>query len=105
MKTGVRSQKFGNTRRFFVLLLPSFSGGKYKASRKPSEEGVSLIEALVGIMIITLVLSASAPPILLAAATRIQNQRAEQAMQIAQRELDRVRLLIEQGDYKNTFLV
>ena len=33
-------------------------------------------------------------------ATRVQNQRTEQALQIAQAEVDKVRLVVEQGgDY------
>jgi type II secretory pathway pseudopilin PulG len=72
------------------------------SAKNPSEQGLTLIEAIVGILIIAIVLAASTPPLLYAAATRIQNRRAEQAIQIAQRELDRVRLLMEQGEYENT---
>lgn len=74
---------------------------KHKKYGKRSEEGLTILESLVGILVITLVLAASTPPILMAAATRIQNKRAEQAIQIAQQEVDRVRLLVEQGDYRN----
>lgn len=74
---------------------------KHKKYGKRSEEGLTILESLVGILVITLVLAASMPPILMAAATRVQNKRAEQAIQIAQQEVDRVRLLVEQGDYRN----
>lgn len=73
----------------------SFFWRRPKKVSNLSEQGLTLLETLVGILIITLVLAASTPPILLAAATRIQNRRAEQAMQIAQQELDRVRLIME----------
>lgn len=79
----------------------SFSLKKPRRFGKQSEEGLTILESLVGILVITLVLAASTPPILMAAATRIQNKRAEQAILIAQQEVDRVRLLVEQGDYRN----
>jgi type II secretory pathway pseudopilin PulG len=79
----------------------SFSSKKPKKYGKRSEEGLTILESLVGILVITLVLAASTPPILMAAATRVQNKRAEQAILIAQQEVDRVRLLVEQGDYRN----
>jgi type II secretory pathway pseudopilin PulG len=60
-----------------------------------SEQGLTLLETLVGILIITIVLAAATPPILIATASRIQNRRAEQAIQIAQQEIDRVRLIME----------
>jgi type II secretory pathway pseudopilin PulG len=81
-----------------------FSLRKLKRIRKRSQEGLTILESLVGILVITLVLAASTPPILMAAASRVQNQRTEQAIQLAQQEIDRVRLLIEQGDYLNTEL-
>ncbi|OKH22560.1 hypothetical protein NIES593_12255 [Hydrococcus rivularis NIES-593] len=95
-----------NTFRGTVLRLPTGSlvcsrWRKSGVTQKRSEQGLTLLETLVGILVISLVLAASAPPILLAAATRIQNQRAEQAMQIAQREIDRVRLIVEREDTVN----
>jgi len=72
-----------------------------KKINKSSEQGLTLLESLVGILLITLVLAASTPPILLSAETRIQNRRSQQAMQIAQREVDRVRLIMEQENSRN----
>ncbi|MBC6430473.1 hypothetical protein FM036_06365 [Nostoc sp. HG1] len=37
-------------------------------------------------------------------ATRVQNQKSEQARQFAQLEIDKVRLLAEKGIYDNTYL-
>ena len=58
----------------------------------------------MAIVVIAIVITASAPPILLAVATRIQNRRAEQAMQIAQQEVERVRLIVNQDNYLNSEL-
>ena len=69
-----------------------------------SEQGLTLIETLMAIVVIAIVITASTPPILLAVATRIQNRRAEQAMQIAQQEVERVRLIVDQGNYLNSRL-
>lgn len=69
------------------------------AKRKGTEEGLTLMESLVGIMVIAIVITAITPPLLIAFATRVQNYIASQAMKIAQGEIDRVRLVIEKGDY------
>lgn len=69
------------------------------AKRGATEKGLTLIECLVGIMVITVIISAITPPLLIAFATRVQNYRASQAMKIAQAEIDRVRLLVEKGEY------
>jgi prepilin-type N-terminal cleavage/methylation domain-containing protein len=71
----------------------------YHFRRNSSEQGLTLVECLVAIIIIAIVSAAIAPPILLAAATRLQNQRVEQATQLARGEVDRIRLLVERGKY------
>ncbi len=63
------------------------------------EQGLTLIECLVAIVIVTLTILAITPPIMLATGTRIQSRRAEQANQIAQGEIDRIRFLVERGGY------
>lgn len=63
------------------------------------DQGLTLIECLVAIIIITITILAITPPILLATATRVQSRRAEQANQIAQAELDRIRFVVERGGY------
>jgi len=65
----------------------------------PQQQGLSLLECLVAMLIISLVMIAVTPAIFLVTATRVQNRRAEQAMQLAQAEIDRVRTLVERGDY------
>lgn len=77
---------------------------KTQLMRCSSEQGFSLLEALVAIMVIAIILAVIAPPILLAAATRIRNQRVEQATQLARGEIDRIRLLVERGQYSTTDL-
>jgi type II secretory pathway pseudopilin PulG len=106
MKLGIQQKNLRDSPRFWVplSLFVSFSGKWQRRVNKSSAQGLTLLETLVGILVITLVLAASTPPILLATATRIQNKKAEQAMQIAQQELDRVRLMVERGEYINSDL-
>ncbi|MEL6358557.1 MAG: hypothetical protein AAFQ01_01295 [Bacteroidota bacterium] len=61
------------------------------------EVGLTLIECLVAIAVIASTIGVIAPVTILAVATRVQNQRAEQAIHIAQSELNRVRLTVERG--------
>ncbi|MFM7472011.1 MAG: prepilin-type N-terminal cleavage/methylation domain-containing protein [Nodosilinea sp.] len=68
-------------------------------------QGLTLIECLVAIVIVALVASAIAPALVIAAATRVQSQKAEQALQLAQSEIDRVRLLTERGQATDTLPV
>ncbi len=67
-----------------------------------STQGFSLLECLVGIVIITIVVTTFTPLIFLSVGTRIQNRRAEQALQLAQGEIDRVRRTVERGIYNDT---
>jgi type II secretory pathway pseudopilin PulG len=69
----------------------------WRSSNSASEQGVTLVECLVAIAALALAGAMIAPPLFVTAATRLQNQRAEQAMQIAQGEIDRVRFLVERG--------
>ncbi len=63
-------------------------------STKPNS-GLTLIECLVAIVVIAITVVAITPPIFVATASRIQSRRAEQANQIAQAEIDRVRVVME----------
>lgn len=63
-------------------------------------QGFTLVESLMGIVVISVVAVVITPPIVISTATRVQNRRAEQAMQLAQAEVDRIRVFVEQGiDY------
>lgn len=64
---------------------------------KPSEQGVTLLECLMAIIIIGLTVAMTTPPLFVATATRVQNRRAEQALQIAQGEIDRIQTLVQRG--------
>ena len=59
--------------------------------------GFTLIESLVAMIVISITLVAIVPPIFWATGTRVQNRRAEQALAIAQGEIDRVRTQVERG--------
>jgi prepilin-type N-terminal cleavage/methylation domain-containing protein len=63
-----------------------------------SQVGLTLIECLVAIVIVALAGAIVAPAMVLSVATRVQSQRAEQALEIAQSEIDSLRVLIERGD-------
>jgi prepilin-type N-terminal cleavage/methylation domain-containing protein len=62
-----------------------------------NNNGLTLIECLVAIAVIGLTAAVMAPVMVFSVATRLQNQRAEQALQIAQGEVDKVRLMVERG--------
>ena len=77
-----------------------FSSLLLRLLRSPSAksvQGLTLIECLVAIVIISITVVAITPPIFVATASRIQARRAEQTSQIAQAEVDRVRVLMERG--------
>ena len=60
--------------------------------------GFTLIESLVAMIVISITLVAIVPPIFWATGTRVQNRRAEQALAIAQGEIDRVRGVLERSE-------
>ncbi|MDV3352885.1 hypothetical protein QGP82_29695 [Leptothoe sp. LEGE 181152] len=72
-------------------------GNKRKLEQQASDVGLTLIESLVAISVIGITAASIGPVILISAATRIQSQQAEQALQVAQSEIDRVRQIVEQG--------
>ncbi|NJO66709.1 MAG: type II secretion system protein [Leptolyngbyaceae cyanobacterium RM1_405_57] len=71
----------------------------YSLQQVQSERGITLLECLVAISVIAILGAMIGPPIVFTAATRLQNQRAEQAFQIAQGEVDRIRVLVARGDH------
>jgi len=65
-----------------------------------AEAGLTLIESLVALVVIAVTTASITPMLIFSVATRVQNQKTEQALQLAQGELDKVRLVVEQGgDY------
>jgi prepilin-type N-terminal cleavage/methylation domain-containing protein len=73
-------------------------------NQQPTEQGFSLMEILVAIVIIAAVLAIAAPPMMMAVAVRVQNRNVEQASQIAQQEVERVKFLVAKGNPTNTGL-
>ncbi len=71
----------------------------FRSSKRPpvanTDSGLTLIECLVAIMVISLTSASISPVLVLSVATRVQNQKSEQALQLARGEIDRVRLLVE----------
>ena len=66
--------------------------GKIAASYKSaSQEGFTIIESLVAIIVVTILLAAIAPVITLAVATRVQSRQVELASQAARTYIDGVR--------------
>ncbi|WP_159783138.1 type IV pilus modification PilV family protein [Sodalinema gerasimenkoae] len=61
------------------------------------DSGLTLIEGLVAILIVSAVIVGITPMMFLSVATRIQNRRAEQALQLAHGQIDQIRVLMEQG--------
>lgn len=70
---------------------------KGTSSQTKFSSGFTLIESLVAIVVISITLVAITPPIFWATGTRVQNRRAEQALALAQGEIDRVRAQVERG--------
>lgn len=79
-------------------------GNNQPSSPNSSSQGLTIIECLVAMVIASTVLAFISPPILLAVATRVQNQKAEQSFELAQLEVDRIRVLLERGKYTNSDL-
>ena len=63
-----------------------------------NEQGLTLIECLVAIIMVALVASAIAPALVISVASRVQSQKAEQALKLAQTEIDRVRVSVERRE-------
>jgi len=70
-----------------------------RSRQTDANQGITLVECIMAIAVISLTTAMITPPLFLAAATRLQNQRAEQALQIAQGEIDRIRFLVERQQH------
>ena len=82
--------------KWLLYLLQTRSYRLDTQSSKSTESGLSLIECLMAIVVIALTGAMMLPPLFVASATRVQNRRAEQALQLAQGEVERVRALVTQ---------
>ncbi len=70
---------------------------RYLSATRTSD-GLTLIECLVAIVMVGLIGSAIAPALLISVATRVQSQKAEQALELAQTEIDKVRQIMERSE-------
>lgn len=66
-------------------------------AKATSDSGLTLIECLVAIAVIGITTAVVAPVMVFSMATRVQSQKAEQALQVAQGEVEKIRLLVERG--------
>lgn len=71
-----------------------------KSLGKRTEKGLTLIESLVGIMVVATVVTLITPALVVGYATRIKNYRTDQAIKLAKGEIDRVRLQVDRGNIK-----
>ncbi|MCI3280535.1 hypothetical protein L5470_06010 [Synechococcus sp. PCC 6717] len=62
-----------------------------------AQRGLTLVECIVAILVVNVAVAALAAPLMLVAATRVQNDRIAQATALALAEADRMRVLMEQG--------
>lgn len=72
--------------------------------RRSANQGLTIMECLVAILLIGLTTAMITPPLVVATATRVQNRRAEQALQIAQDEVDRISTMVQQGVHRASVL-
>jgi type II secretory pathway pseudopilin PulG len=70
-----------------------------RLSSKPSQQGLSILECLIAVAVLGLTAGLVLPPLVIASATRVQTRRAEQALQLAQGEVDRIRVLVERNEH------
>lgn len=82
-----------------VLALLILRSKQRSTQAEAFQQGLTLIECLVAVVVVSITLIAITPPIFFITATRVQNRKAEQALQVAQAEVDRVRAVVERGVY------
>ncbi len=61
--------------------------------------GFTIIEILVAMLIASIMMMILTPPMFMSTAARVQQRRAQQALQLGQAEVDRVRTTVERGSY------
>lgn len=72
--------------------------------RANTTDGFTILEALVAMVVAAIMIAVITPPMFLATAARVQQRRAQQSLQLAQSEIDRVRATVERGAYTATEL-
>ena len=76
-----------------------------KPTSTSDEAGLTLIECVMAIVVVGLMGAAIAPMMVASVATRVQSQKAEQALELAQGEIDRVRIQFEQNNLDSSLPV
>lgn len=66
--------------------------------KQSTEQGLTLMESMVALVILSISITMLTPPIMLSLATRVRAHQAGQARQLAQGEIDRVRAVLEKGE-------
>lgn len=87
MEGGMMGQKQERNARWNALLW------RWANASASGEEGITLIECLIAIAVVGITSAIILPPLFVAAGTRVQNHRAEQAMQLAQEEINRLQTM------------
>jgi len=100
----INSQTQPNNSHRLLFWLAQKWAAKRVTNKKNSESGLSLLEVLIGILIISVVVVASTPALLLGVATRVQARRAEEASNIANQQIEQIQLLLDRGAYDNSDL-
>jgi prepilin-type N-terminal cleavage/methylation domain-containing protein len=96
-------QRFSSPRSLWMnLLSKSMRAQSSRLGVSDRDTGLTLLECLVAMIVISLVVALITPPIFLAVGTRVNNRRTEQALQVAQEEIERVRLLMIGGEAYDT---
>ena len=78
--------------------IPSFRPAQALPASRSSEAGLTLVECIMAIVVVGVVGAVIAPMMAISVATRVQSQQAEQSLALAQGEIDRVRIMFEQGE-------
>ncbi|WP_298977093.1 hypothetical protein [uncultured Thermosynechococcus sp.] len=71
-------------------------GLRLKRQQHP-DQGLTLVECIIAILVVNLGVAMLAAPLLMVAATRLRNDRINQATELARAEVDRLRVMMEQG--------
>lgn len=81
------------------LRVPRWQQALASGNRASSPEGFTILEAIVAMVVASIMIAVITPPIFLATAARVQQRRAQSSLQLAQAEIDRVRATVERGTY------
>jgi prepilin-type N-terminal cleavage/methylation domain-containing protein len=93
-----------NRTKHIDTLLGKYCSDHWLTQVQAENAGLTLMECLVAIVMVAIVMGAIAPALVISVATRVQSQKAEKALELAQSEIDRVRLSVERDGVAATGL-